>query len=486
MNYHMVRYVLGWVLRFMTVFFLLPAIVGAYYGEVNGFVYLGCSLGCLILSLIGGWKKPDSSRIFAKEGFAAVALSWILISLVGAIPFVITGEIPSYLNAVFETISGFTTTGSSIITNLRVMSHCSLFWRSFTHWVGGMGVLVFIMAVLPLSGRSSMHMMKAESPGPSVSKLVPKATMTARYLYAIYCGITILEMILLMITGLTPFEASTLTFGTVGTGGFGLLSTSIQSYNLAAQIIITVFMIICSINFSVYYLLLIRKPKLAFFNEEVRWFFIMLIGAAIVITINIHGTYENIFLDFHHAMFTVAATASTTGYAVADFNVWPALSKILILLLMIAGACAGSTGGGFKMSRILICVKTFKNSMFKFIHPNSVRRIKLNNKIVEGTVIKQVLAYLAAYVAIAVVSIILISFQGRSIDTNISAVLATFNNIGPGLDGVGPTASFADYNAFSKIVLMFDMLVGRLEIFPMLILFMPSVWAFKRKKKKEF
>ncbi len=482
MNYSMIRYILSCVLSFEGVFLTLPAITAGIYGEEQGLIYLGVAAGCIILGTIGRIKKPKSNVFYSKEGFAAVSLSWIVISLVGALPFFLTGEIPSYEDALFETISGFTTTGSSILSDVEALSHCTLFWRSFTHWIGGMGVLVFVMAVLPLSGSSNMHLMRAESPGPSVGKLVPKVKRTAMILYGIYVGITLVEIVALFIAGLNLFESMTLTFGTVGTGGFALLNSSIGSYSLAVQIIITIFMLICSVNFNVYYLILIRKPKEAALNEEMRCFLIIVFISAIMITFNIRDSFSNIFEAFHTALFQVASIISTTGYVTADFNLWPEFSKTILVLLMFVGACAGSTGGGLKVSRLVIVVKAIKNEIMSITHPRSVQKVQFNGRKISKDIVRRVLCYLGAYVIIALVSILIISIDGKDMTTNVTAVMATFNNIGPGLNGVGPVSNFGDYSVLSKIILMFDMLVGRLEIFPLLILFTPGIWKLPVRK----
>ncbi len=482
MNYSMIRYILSSVLQFEGAFMLLPVLVALVYGEKQGFVYLLVAVCCLVLGGLGRIKKAKRDVFYSKEGFVAVSLSWLLLSFVGAVPFVVTGEIPFYLDALFETISGFTTTGSSILTDVEVLSHATLFWRSFTHWIGGMGVLVFIMAVLPLSGSSSLHMMKAESPGPVVGKLVPKLKNTAMILYGIYVVITVLEIILLLITGMTPFEAMTLTFGTVGTGGFGILNSSIASYGLASQIVITVFMLICSINFSVYYLLLIRKPKEALRNEEMRYYLAIVLVSALVIAVNIYDKFANFFEAFHHALFQVASIISTTGYSTANFNIWPGFCRTILVLLMFIGACAGSTGGGFKISRLIIVLKAVKNEIKSITHPRSVQRVRVESKQVHNDVVRKVLTYLGAYVIILIVSVLLVSVEGRGFTTSFTAVMATFNNIGPGLDGV--YAGFSDCSILSKIVLMMDMLIGRLEIFPMLVLFSPEVWKIPLRKSR--
>lgn len=484
MNYSMIRYILACVLSFEGAFLTLPAIVGGIYGEKQGLVYVAVAVGCIVLGTLGRIGKPKSNVFYSREGFAAVSLSWIVLSMVGALPPFLTGEIPSYIDSLFEIISGFTTTGSSILSNVEALSQGTLFWRSFTHWIGGMGVLVFIMAVLPLSGSSNMHLMRAESPGPSVGKLVPKVKRTAMILYGIYCFITLVEIVALLIAGLNLFEAMTLTFGTVGTGGFALLNSSIASYNLAVQIIITIFMIVCSINFNVFYLLLIRKPKEAILNEEMRYYLIMVFGSAILIMINIRGSFSNLFEAFHTALFQVASVTSTTGFATADFNLWPEFSKTILVMLMFVGACAGSTGGGFKVSRLIIILKAIKSDILSITHPRSVQKVHMNGRKVPNDMVKKVLCYLGAYVVIVIISLLLVSLDNKDMTTNVTAVIATFNNIGPGLNMVGPTGNFGDFSVLSKFVLMFDMLVGRLELFPMLILFTPGMWKLPARRSE--
>ena len=390
MNYSMIRYILAWVFTFEGMFLMLPAIVGGIYGEKQGLVYLAIAAGCLLVGTLSRIRKIRSKVFYSKEGFAAVSLSWIIMSLVGALPFFITGDIPAYEDALFETISGFTTTGSSILSNVEALTHCSLFWRSFTHWIGGMGVLVFIMAVLPLSGGSIMHLMRAESPGPAVGKLVPKIRHTAMILYGIYIVFTLVEIIALLITGMSPFEAMTLTFGTVGTGGFGVLNDSIASYSLASQIVITTFMIICSINFNVYYLLLIRKTKEAFMNQELRYYLGIVFGSALLIAINL----------------------------------WPEFSKTILVLLMFVGACAGSTGGGIKVSRLVVFLKAIKSEVMSITHPRSVQKVQTDGRPLSNDAVRRVLCYLGAYVIIVLASILLISLDGKDMTTNLTAVMA--------------------------------------------------------------
>lgn len=480
MNYPMIFYILVSVLEFEGIFMLLPVLVAGVYGEKQGIVYLSVAVVCIVLGLLGRRLKPKRAVFYSKEGFVTVSLSWILLSLVGAVPFWITGEIPNYIDALFETISGFTTTGSTILNDVEVLSRGTLFWRSFTHWIGGMGVLVFIMAILPLSGSSSLHMMKAESPGPSVSKLVPKLRQTAKILYGIYMAFTVTEILLLLISGMSWFEAVTLSFGTVGTGGFGVLNSSIASYGAASQWIIIVFMLICSVNFSLYYLLLIKKPKIAFLNEELRYYFVIVLSSAIIITWYIHDKFDSIAESFRHALFQVVSVTSTTGYNTTDFNVWPGLCKMILVALMFMGACAGSTGGGFKVSRIMIIAKTVRNEIKTITHPRSVQRVRAEGKQLTGDVVHRVLVYLGAYIFIVIISVLLVSIHEEDFTTAFTAVMATFNNIGPGLNGVYST--FGECSILSKIVLMADMLIGRLEIFPMLVIMTPGIWITPLKK----
>lgn len=484
MNYSMIRYILSSVLSIEGIFLVLPVIVAGIYSEKEIWVYAIVGLVSFVFGTIGRIRKPKNTGFYAKEGFVTVSLSWIVLSLVGALPMYLTGEIHTYTDALFETISGFTTTGSSILSDVEVLSRATAFWRCFTHWVGGMGVLVFILAIMPISGGSNIHLMRAESPGPSVGKLVPKMKQTARYLYFIYGGITIIEMVALLIAGMNLFEAITLSFATAGTGGFALLNSSIASYSVAVQIIITVFMIICAINFNVYYYLIMRKTKEAFMNEEVKYFLIIVFSSAIMIAINIKDSFSGILSAFQSAIFQVASVISTTGFATADFNMWPEFSKAILVLLMFIGACAGSTGGGFKVSRLIILIKAVRNEILSVVHPRSVQKIRMNGKKIQEGIVKTVLCYFALYVLILIVSVLVISLDNFDFTSNFTAVLATLNNIGPGLNVVGPTGNFGAYSDLSKFVLMFDMLVGRLELFPMLILFAPGVWSLPARKLK--
>ena len=476
MNYSVIRYILCRVLEFQAIFLSLPCLIAVIYGEREGWAYAAVMACCLLLGFLGKLKKPKSNVFYAREGFVAVSLSWILLSLTGALPLFFSGEFPSYTDALFETISGLTTTGASILNSVEVLSKCNLFWRSFTHWIGGMGVLVLILAVLPLAGGYNMHLMRAESPGPTVGKLVPRVKHTARMLYEMYIFLTIVQVVLLLLTGMSPFESLTLSFGTAGTGGFGVLNDSIASYPRVSQAIITVFMILFGINFNVYYLFWTKKPLQALCHEEMRYYLGIIAGAVLLITINARGWFATLFEAFHHVAFQVASVMTTTGYSTVDFNQWPEFSKFVLVLLMFCGACAGSTGGGIKVSRIIIMMKLVKNELSYLIHPNRVRQVHFEKHVVGKDVLRSVSVFFIAYVLIYGASALLISLDNLDFTTNFTAVAATLNNIGPGLGQVGPASNFAAYSQPAKYVLMFDMLAGRLELFPLLLLFTPATW----------
>lgn len=479
MNYSIVLYILGCVLKFESAFLVLPALVGLIYREHASVSYLAVAVLCLILGVLLTHKKPRSTNLYTREGFVAVALSWIIMSIFGAIPFVLTGDIPFYVDALFETISGFTTTGSSILTDVESISKASLFWRSFSHWIGGMGVFVFIMAILPMMGGSTMNLMKAESPGPSVSKLVPHVKDTAKILYGIYIAITICEATILRALGMPLFDSLTTTFGTVGTGGFGIRNDSIAGYSPAIQITITVFMILSGINYTAYLYILTGKIKELFKIEEVRWYLAIIFGSVAVITWNVRSLYPTFSETLRHAFFQVGSIITTTGYATTDFDLWPALSKTLLVTLMFIGACAGSTSGGIKVSRILILLKTIRKELSLIIHPRQVKKIRMDGHPVDHETLRSANVFLVVYFVLLLTSMLLISVDEFDFSTNFTSVVTVLNNIGPGLNLVGPTQNFSIFSPFSKFVLMFDMLAGRLELFPMMILLMPSTW--KRK-----
>ena len=482
MNYSIIRRTTGLVLKFEAIFLLLPALTGFVYRERQGLVYLALAAAYFAIGFLINLKGDTGTEFYTKEGFISVALVWVVISICGALPFVLCGDIPHYSDALFETISGFTTTGSSILTDVEALSHASLFWRSFTHWVGGMGVIVFVLAIMPMRKRrmgSQMHMMRAESPGPVVGKLVPKIRDTAKILYMIYFGMTVTEIILLLIAGMPLFDSLCLSFGTAGTGGFGVLADSIASYPLIQQTIITIFMILFGINFNAYFILFLGKDKKeAFRLSEVRWYLGIIAFSILTITINIRGMFENLYLAFHHAAFQVGSIITTTGYATADFDLWPQYSRCLLVMIMFCGACAGSTGGGIKVSRIVILVKAGLQEIHHYVHPRSITSVRMDGKPVERETVRSVVMYIGVYVVIFFASMLLVTvFDGdQSLETIFTSVAATFNNIGPGLSAVGPAANFSMFSLPSKYVLMFDMLAGRLELYPMLLLFYPALW----------
>ena len=481
MNFSVIKRTLGWLLLFEAIFFLVPILTALCYGEIAELnAFLLSTLICVVLGcicLIGTVKKAE---LYAKEGMVIVALSWIILSLFGALPFWISGSIPSYIDALFETVSGFTTTGASIMPtgeSVEALPKCMLMWRSFTHWVGGMGVVVFMMAFLPLSGGRNMHLMKAESPGPIVGKLVPKVRTTAKILYTIYFGLTLLELILVLCGGMSLFEALNTAFATAGTGGFSFKADGFAGYSSYLQVVVAVFMLIFSINFNSYYFLLKRKWKEAW-TTEVKVFLIIVAAAVGVITANVFfsDTITSFWEALKHSLFSVATVISTTGFATEDFNLWPTLSKTILVLLMFVGACAGSTGGGMKVSRFLILGKSSSNEMRKMLHPKQVKSLTIDGRVVEPEVVNSVYSYFVAYLLVFVASLLIISLDGESLVTNFTSVAATINNIGPGLEAVGPAGTYANFSWWSKLVFIFDMLVGRLEIFPMLLLFASTTW----------
>lgn len=476
MNRSIIRYILASVLEFEALFLILPCLIAVIYKEESFYSFFEVMLLCFVLGWLGRLKKPKMDQFYAREGFVTVSLSWIILSIMGALPFYLSGEIPSYVDALFETISGFTTTGSSILSNVEGLSHSALFWRSFTHWIGGMGVLVFILALLPLVGGYNMYLMRAESTGANVSKFVPRVKESARILYKIYLTITILVVLCLCLAKVPLFDALLLGFGTVGTGGFGILNDSAASYSMTVQAILTIFMILCGINFNVYYLLKQKKPKEAFKCEEMRWYLIIIGVSAVVIAFQIKDSFASGFEALHHALFQVASVITTTGFGTTDFDTWPALSKSILVLLMFVGACAGSTGGGIKVSRIVVLCKNIKKELSYIIHPRIVKGIHFEGNVLAKETLKSIQVYLATIFMIFTVSLLLISIEDHDIVTNFTAVAATLNNIGPGLALVGPTQNFGFFSDFSKIVLMIDMLIGRLELFPMLVLMSPSTW----------
>ena len=475
MNKRMIAYILGILLLCEAGLMLLPTVVSLIYGEAALKSFLITIALLIATGVVLVAMKPKNKTIYARHGLVIVSLGWILMSLFGALPFYFSGEIPSYLDALFEAVSGFTTTGSSILTDVEALSKSMLFWRSFTHWIGGMGVLVFIMAVLPLAGGGGdLHLMKAESPGPNVSKLVPKSSKTARILYGIYLALTVIEIFILLFGGMSLFESVTLTFGTAGTGGFSILNSGIASYSTFCQGTITVFMALFGINFNFYFLLLCKKFKDAFKSEELWTYLAIMLSAIIVIAVNIKDMFAGFGEALHHSAFQVSSVMTTTGYATVDFNQWPELSRFIMLGVMCVGACAGSTGGGLKVSRVIILLKSARREFRRISHPRSVKIITFDGNRLSDDTIRSTFAYFFIYVMIFATSTLVVSLDNFDFTTTVTSVIATLNNIGPGLNMVGATGNYSEFSFLSKLVLIADMLLGRLEIFPLLFLFAPS------------
>ena len=477
MNYSMIFFIIGWVFLIEAALMAPSALVALLYAEQSIWAFVAAIGLCLLLGVPLVRRQPANKVFYAKEGCVTVALSWIVMSLMGALPFVFSGVIPSIVDAMFETVSGFTTTGASILKDVEVLPRCMLFWRSFTHWIGGMGVLVFLLCLLPMSGGGySMNLMKAESPGPSVSKLVPKVRSTAKLLYGLYVALSLLELALLLLGSMPLFDALCTTFGTAGTGGFGIKNSSIGEYSAYIQSIVTIFMILFGINFNVYFLLYMRKPKEAFRCEEAGWYLAIIAVSTLIITVFIWNSFPDLVTAFRHAAFQVGSIITTTGFSTADFNVWPAVPKAILVLLMFIGACAGSTGGGIKVSRIVLLFRTMTREIEQIIHPHMVKKLKFEGRVVGQEVLRSVNAFMVAYVLIFAGSTLLVCLDGFDLVTSFTSVAATLNNIGPGLELVGPASNFSCFSDLSKIVLIFDMLAGRLEIFPLLVLFFRDTW----------
>lgn len=477
MNYKMVFRAIGQLLKVEALLMLLPLAVSLYYKENLEYVFAIVIGLLLITGFAMTASKADNNRIYAREGFVIVSFSWILMSLFGALPFVISGAIPSFVDALFETVSGFTTTGASILNNIEALPKSILFWRSFTHWIGGMGVIVFVLAILPQKDMQSMHILRAEVPGPTVGKLVSKATVTARILYIIYGVLTVAEIVALLCCDIPLYDSVTTAFATAGTGGFSVKNASIAAYNnLSAEIVITIFMALFGINFNLFYLLLIKQFKRVFKSEEL-WVYLSVIGAAILlITFNIYPMVESIETALRQASFQVVSIITTTGFVTADFGQWPVMSQMIIVVLMFLGACAGSTGGGLKVGRMVILVKASFRELRRAINPNRIKAIKLDGAVIEKDVVITTSTYFVIYMFIIGISSLLLSIDNFDFTTTVTAVVTCINNVGPGLAAVGPVENFADFGNFSKLVLVANMLIGRLEIFPVIILFMRSTW----------
>lgn len=479
MNHRMILRLICYILRVEALCMLPAAAISLYKQEWSAFYALcGTIVLASALSLSTFVFTPHTKEIGAQEGFISVALCWVAVSMIGALPFCVSGAIPNYIDCIFETVSGFTTTGASILTNVEALPKGLIYWRSFTHWLGGMGVLVFLLAVVPMGkGKNSLlHVMRAESPGPQVDKLVPKLQSSAKILYAIYIVMTLIQIVFLLAGGMPLFDSLCTAFGTAGTGGFGIKNDSMAGYSYYLQTVCTVFMALFGINFSIFYLILLRQFSRAVCNQELLLYLGVMAGSIALITWNILPQSEGLYDAFHHAAFQVSSIMTTTGFSTVDFNLWPAFSKMLILALMIFGACAGSTGGGIKMARALIVFKSSRRSVKRMLKPRSVSVVHMDGSLVNEDVIQNTYSYLAVYALMALVSMLLISIDEFSVETNISAVLSCINNIGPGLDAVGPMSNFSQFSGFSKLVLSFNMLAGRLEMFPMLIIFLPAAW----------
>lgn len=480
MNTKIVRYILCRMLGVEAALLLVPVLVAVIYQEKCGIVFLIPIVILCLLFWVVGRKRPEHGQIYGKEGMVIVALAWILWSLFGAMPFTLSGYIPSYVDAFFETVSGFTTTGSSIIPDVEVLPHCLLFWRSFTHWIGGMGVLVFVLVVTSLDRKNSMHLMRAEVPGPEKDKLVPKAMSTARILYGMYLTLTVIEMVFLVIGGMNLFDSMIFSFGSAGTGGFSNYADSVAHFNSAyIDGVITVFCALFGVNFALFYFMILGDFKSILKNEELRTYILLIAGATAAIMLNIHSLYPTIGKSFRYAVFQVVTVITTTGYSTADFAQWPMFSKAVLMMLTVIGACASSTGGGIKVSRLLVGIKCVKREIVQLAHPKSVGIIRIGGKKVSSDVLRTIYIYFIAYVGILIGSVVLISLDNFDFETTFSAVLTTLGNVGPGMAQVGPMGNFAEFSPLSKLILCFDMLAGRLEIFPFLVLFTAPAWRRK-------
>ena len=484
MNRKMIFNMVGRIMMIEAVLLLLPMFCSLIYKETCFYSFLITAAVSLVFgALLTVLTRTQDKTIFAKEGFVIVALAWITLSAIGALPFVLSGSIPSYTDAFFETVSGFTTTGASILTDVEIMPKGILFWRSFTHWVGGMGILVLVMAIVPTDNGRSIHIMRAEMPGPIVGKLVPRIKSTAKILYLIYIFMTFVQVVLLFIGDMTLFDSLIHTFGTAGTGGFGIKNTSIAGYSPYIQWVITIFMALFGINFNLYYLILIRKFRSAFKSEELWWYVAIMLISVGIITANIYPHTENFTEALRLSAFQVSSIMTTTGYSTTDFNMWPTLSKGILLFLMFIGACAGSTAGGLKVSRIILLFKQTVSNLKHMLHPRSVKTVRFEGKKTDNVILADVSGYFVIYFICFALIFLLLCIEPFDIETNISAVAACFNNIGPGLGMVGPTGNYSVYSDFSTWLLSAAMLLGRLEIFPMILLFSPTVW-FKNRRSK--
>ena len=479
MNFSIIIYIIGYVLKIEGILLLAPTFVDLYYGEGACVGFGIMALICFLFGLLLSYKKPKNQAFYAKEAFVSVPLAWIFASIFGCLPFIICGDIPRFIDALFEMVSGFTTTGSSILTDVEALTHASLFWRSFSHWIGGMGILVFILSVLPIASGATMHLMRAESPGPQVDKVVPKIKDTSIMLYIIYTAMTVLEIIFLIIGGTPLFDSVTLSLGTAGTGGFAIKNSGIAEYSVYAQYVIGIFMILFGVNFNVYVLLVRKHLKQALRVEEARWYAVIIILAIALITVNTRYLFPTLEQTFRTALFHVGSIITTTGYATYDFSAYyPLFSQMILIFLMFIGACAGSTGGGLKVSRITILIKTVRDELSRIIHPRAVKKVRNEGKSVDHSVVRSINIYILGFLGVFAVSLLLISLDGFDFTTTFTSVTTTINNIGPGLGKVvGPYGNFSEFSDFSKLVFCFNMIAGRLEILPMLVLINPRTWS---------
>ena len=483
----MIAYILGWIMKLEGLFMLIPVLVALIYREHNGMWFAIVAVCALVFGAVVTHKKPESNVFYMREGCIATAMSWFIMSVIGCLPFFLSGEIPSFTDALFETVSGFTTTGSTILSDVESLSYCMLFWRGFTHWIGGMGVLVFLLAVIQMTGGSNMNLLRAESPGPAVGKLVPRMMHTARILYVIYLGMTVILFVLLVCGKMSVFESLTTAFSTAGTGGFGIRNDSLASCSPYIQWVVTIFMILFGVNFNAFYFLLLRKWKLLLHMEEVWAYFGVIVAAILIIMTNTYGWVGNVMENLRNTSFQVGSIITTTGFMTVDFDQWPSLSRYVMLFLMMIGACAGSTGGGMKVSRFLLSVKSALRELNSYLFPKSIKKIKMDGKTVDEEAIRGINVYFTAYMLLVILSTFLVCIDGTDLVSGFSSVLGTFNNIGPGLAKYGPACNCGAASTFSKCVYIFDMLAGRLEIFPVLILLYPPSWRglLKRRIKRK-
>ena len=483
----MIAYILGWIMKLEGLFMLIPVLVALIYREHNGMWFAIVAVCALVFGAVVTHKKPESNVFYMREGCIATAMSWFIMSVIGCLPFFLSGEIPSFIDALFETVSGFTTTGSTILSDVESLSYCMLFWRGFTHWIGGMGVLVFLLAVIQMTGGSNMNLLRAESPGPAVGKLVPRMMHTARILYVIYLGMTVILFVLLVCGKMSVFESLTTAFSTAGTGGFGIRNDSLASCSPYIQWVVTIFMILFGVNFNAFYFLLLRKWKLLLHMEEVWAYFGVIVAAILIIMTNTYGWVGNVMENLRNTSFQVGSIITTTGFMTVDFDQWPSLSRYVMLFLMMIGACAGSTGGGMKVSRFLLSVKSALRELNSYLFPKSIKKIKMDGKTVDEEAIRGINVYFTAYMLLVILSTFLVCIDGTDLVSGFSSVLGTFNNIGPGLAKYGPACNFGVASTFSKCVYIFDMLAGRLEIFTVLILLYPPSWRglLKRRIKRK-